>query len=291
MPRRLPWADKGNHKPQVKQPVKPRPRESCSDDDSFRNTVLEKNDSDQRAPSSSPPPVAELPPDIEFMDSGVNKFDLRDDEWIMVEDEFLQTAKLFTRHLHLAEYERMKSTIDEKKSNISRPVVLNATPSSKGKFALKAEEQTKAQQRALEDVDIGLLKTARKPVKSAPAHDSSDSDDLDAPRKRVYKGTDLYNDKPLNHSKPPHTNKPSNHARPPNTDKSPISINNNPPTTPVPTLGRSRARDLWSEVDDSVPKRTMLSKETSNRLAKRKADREAQKKAKKPDVEIPTFMF
>src|ERR1700712_2147887 len=31
-----------------------------------------------------------------------------DDAWVMVEDEFLNTAKIFTQHLHHAEYQRLK---------------------------------------------------------------------------------------------------------------------------------------------------------------------------------------
>ncbi|KAI5310743.1 hypothetical protein KEM55_002672, partial [Ascosphaera atra] len=39
-----------------------------------------------------------------------------DDLFIMVEDEFLQTAQLFTRHLHQAEYDRIKGKLEEEKA-------------------------------------------------------------------------------------------------------------------------------------------------------------------------------
>jgi len=47
----------------------------------------------------------------------------QDDKWVMVEDEFLETAKLFTRHLHHAEYQRLKLLAKERKpSNIMQRV-------------------------------------------------------------------------------------------------------------------------------------------------------------------------
>jgi hypothetical protein len=66
------------------------------------------------------------------MHKGVDKFHLHDDEWMMVEDEFMETAKLFTKHLHLAQYETMREEIAKKKS-ILRPVVSSETPSAGAK--------------------------------------------------------------------------------------------------------------------------------------------------------------
>lgn len=85
------------------------------------------------------------------MDKCVDRFDLRDDEWMMVEDEFLQTAKLFTRHLHLAEYERLKKKIQIKKE-VERPTVPSVKPSQERQIQLKAEKQARAQKKALQDV-------------------------------------------------------------------------------------------------------------------------------------------
>ncbi|KAF2189572.1 hypothetical protein K469DRAFT_736879 [Zopfia rhizophila CBS 207.26] len=185
MPRKLPWLNKGSA---TETPVKsarklakrPRAEVESDDDDFFTGTVLassrkgkERADSpasDDELPtfpvqtsqkgkgrvssldqlSSSPPPAVseQTPPRIEFMRKGVDKFDLRDDEWMMVEDEFLQTAKLFTRHLHLAEYERLKKNLDTKKE-IARPVVPNAKPSAEGRMRMKAQTQAKEQKKAL----------------------------------------------------------------------------------------------------------------------------------------------
>jgi hypothetical protein len=141
------------------------------------------------------------------MRKGVDKFDLRDDEWMMVEDELLQTAKIFTRHLHLAEYERMKVEMEERAKNAAaRPVVPDAKPSGDGRFKKRAEQQTKSQKKALRDFftaasddDEDLTAKNQKPAshtaqvaiskpRKEPAvlrlrsnhKDTSDSEDLDA---------------------------------------------------------------------------------------------------------------
>ncbi|OAA68284.1 hypothetical protein SPI_00479 [Niveomyces insectorum RCEF 264] len=54
-----------------------------------------------RSPSTSPPPA---PPDESFMIDGMD----HDDQYRMVEDEFLAVARTFTAHLHAAEYQRLK---------------------------------------------------------------------------------------------------------------------------------------------------------------------------------------
>lgn len=82
----------------------------------------------------------------------INQFELRDDEWMMVEDEFLQTAKLFTQHLHLEEYERLKKRMEENKEEPNRPVVLSVRPSEDARLKKKARDQTLVQERALKDV-------------------------------------------------------------------------------------------------------------------------------------------
>jgi len=50
----------------------------------------------------------------------------RDDIWIMVEDEFLETARQFTNHLHRAEYQRLKQLAKSQNASvtqtISRPI-------------------------------------------------------------------------------------------------------------------------------------------------------------------------
>lgn len=290
MPRQLPWVNKGN---QAKPKPLPKPiRRRRSDDDFFEGTVLQRDEDGIRAPSSSPPPMEEFSPlEVGFMEDGSNKFDLRDDEWRMVEDEFLLTAKLFTQHLHLAEYERIKSAIEEKKSNIDRPTVPNATPSFEARHRMRAEEQSKAQEEALKDIDHRLIggarASARKPVSistsikkaSAPPSasrvsesSSSDSDDLDAPRKQPKKNATL-------------------HDTPKPTTPKPRLVRTSHPT-PVKT---NHVEELWGETA-ATPGRRVLSKEVADRLAKRKAEKEKEKekeveKKAKTDVEIPTFLF
>ncbi|KAF2276180.1 uncharacterized protein EI97DRAFT_467409 [Westerdykella ornata] len=231
MPRKLPWATGGgNTKTHVKSaPVKRARIDPDSDDDFFSGTVLESsrkgkrgigsptshNEFDElpvtpttpsrkslgkqraeRVPSSSPPAaVSDLPPPkIEYMREGVNRFELRDDEWMMVEDELLQTAKRFTQHLHLAEYERLKERIQTKKE-VVRPVVPSAKPSDERKFQMRAENQAKAQMKALKDIqdDKHLLKPSSSRLGPTPgltgsgssskrrSSETSDSEDLDAP--------------------------------------------------------------------------------------------------------------
>ncbi|QDS74665.1 hypothetical protein FKW77_009417 [Venturia effusa] len=72
-----------------------------------------------RNSSSSPPPS---PPLQEFMRAGLEQ----DDSWVMVEDEFLSTAHLYTSHLHKAEYLRLKKLARAQSASaiqsIARPV-------------------------------------------------------------------------------------------------------------------------------------------------------------------------
>jgi len=186
MPRQLPWANKdGGSRTQPKpapaqQAAKPH-ISSTIEDDFFDGTVLAvgkgkeraiESDDDfpgtprtktgkkdalrkRREESSSPPPVDYFEqPSVEGMHEGVSKFDLRDDEWMMVEDEFLETAKLFTRHLHMAEYEKLKKSIEEKKkqAEIARPVVADAKLSVTAVMKEKAKVQEQKQKRAIRDV-------------------------------------------------------------------------------------------------------------------------------------------
>ena len=186
MPRQLPWANKGGGsrtqpKPAPAQRAAKPHISSTIDDDFFDGTVLAtgkgkdraiESDDDlpgtprtktrkkdalrkRREESSSPPPVDDFEqPSVEGMHEGVSKFDLRDDEWMMVEDEFLETAKLFTRHLHMAEYEKLKKSIEEKKkqAEIARPVVADAKLSVTAVMKEKAKVQEQKQKRAIRDV-------------------------------------------------------------------------------------------------------------------------------------------
>lgn len=153
--------------------------------------------------SSSPAPLADYtPPHDESMRKGVSKFDLRDDEWMMVEDEFLETAKLFTRHLHIAEYDRLKESIEAKKkeADVARPVVAGAKRSVDGAMKERARVQESRQKKAIRDIiasqgdssedDRGphrlkprkAISPTPKPLPASNVLEETDSDDLDASR-------------------------------------------------------------------------------------------------------------
>lgn len=260
MPRQLPWLSNGKKRQaQLKQPPKVINKSeplSDIDDDYLRSAALtsskgkgravEVEDSeddlppiavrpsafrqkssrkdmlqDTRIPSSSPPPSQDFSePKVEFMHKGVSKFDLRDDEWMMVEDEFLETAKLFTRHLHIAEYQKLKKRIEEKKRagvKAERPVVKGATMSFEGKMKEKAKAQDQKQRNAIREVfaihssedsaeenpgitnshshriktiprfasneaSSSSFKRPSRPLEIRDSQSDTDSDDLDAPK-------------------------------------------------------------------------------------------------------------
>lgn len=122
---------------------------------------------------------------------------------MMVEDELLQTAKLFTRHLHLAEYEKLKRKIDDRrKVSAVRPVVAGAKPSVEGQFKRKADEQARNQKKAIREL--------------LSSRDDDTEDDVELPPRTVpHKANSLYSP-----TRPPNTTKPPSTARPLPTSKS-----------------------------------------------------------------------
>lgn len=311
--------------------------------------------SKKRAPSSSPPPIADIiQPQVEYMRKGVSKFDLRDDEWMMVEDEFLETAKLFTRHLHIAEYEKLKERIEAKKKEqvqAMRPVVAGGKLSVEGTMKKKAEAQAKRQYKAIRDVfasqddedeedtpttatlagsSRAAASTLKRPPVPVTSHDS-DSDDLDASRppcsrpiafKSVSASSPTAGPKPASPATPmqklaslaPSFVKPFLPAsKPRGARKSRFNVDmlddyvppanrtsfadeSKASTTPA----RSKAHIPTTPVRSSSPvkpaaevRASGLSKETAERLAKRKAEREKDNDGKKKSVkleDIPTFL-
>ncbi|GAB7361726.1 hypothetical protein MBLNU230_g1773t1 [Neophaeotheca triangularis] len=93
-----------------------------------------------RTPSTSPPPA---PPTVEPMREGWEQ----DDAWMMVEDELLSTARLFTSHIHHAEYVRLKqlarSRGDGALAKIARPVDARVEKGA----GLKLREEAAAQEK------------------------------------------------------------------------------------------------------------------------------------------------
>ncbi|KAH7027145.1 hypothetical protein B0J12DRAFT_358871 [Macrophomina phaseolina] len=158
MPRRLPWLNTAPAKPHrqaaahaaKKQRLhSPGPLDDL--DSPHRASPARKGKArTTRTPSSSPPPQ---PPRQECMREGY----AADDIWMMVEDEFIDTARLFTQHLHHAEYHRLERVAREKNAtalqNISRPVVARGKMSTESQR--KYEAQTRAERRAgvLRDIE------------------------------------------------------------------------------------------------------------------------------------------
>lgn len=330
MPRQLPWANKsGGSRTQVKpaplrQATKSRTT-TAIDDDFFDGTVLassrgRSNESDDDLPglpievstpqtnartkdalrseregSSSPPPIDDLEqPLVEGMHKGVSKFDLRDDEWMMVEDEFLETAKLFTRHLHIAEYEKLKATIEEKNkeaAEIARPVVANAKRSTSGAMKEKAKVQELKQKKAIRDVlasqeeddkeDRTTLSSRTnlassllasrynptaepKPTPSKYTTQDSDSDDLDAPRlsarpafKATTTPTPVRKSSTVGGQNP--ASSPAHNPRPLN----PTFAKPAPPTAAAKSRSRLSRATPFDMLDNWLPKKSKMLPESS----------------------------
>lgn len=233
-----------------------------------------------RAPSSSPPPITDLSqPQIEPMRKGVSKFDLRDDEWMMVEDEFLETAKLFTRHLHIAEYDRLKEIIEAKKkeAEIMRPVIAGARPSIEGAMKAKAMVQEKRQIKAIQDVlapqnngnetapRSSTTSSARSMVPKRPAilytGRDTDSEDLDAPRRPPKSTTPMatIRESPTQAHYTSTNSKSSSgeHPKPTSSSSSPAFIKPAPPslsTKPRTTASGASHATPFDMLDEYVPR-------------------------------------
>ena len=122
---------------------------------------------------------------------------------------------------------------------------------------------------------------------------SSDSDDLDNPRQRPLK-------KKIASNKPnPDTIRSSlpsasfTDTRASNTTQSSTPQSSTPQSNQIDLMKPAAVKPNTKELTSSKFRTgTSASKDVSERLAKRKAEREeAKKKAKADEVEIPTFMF
>ena len=77
-----------------------------------------------------------------------------DDAWIMVEDEFLQTARLYTQHLHHAEYQRLKTQAKKASAiqSLVRPITNPERMSSAKRKALDAAVLSRDQDEVLDAI-------------------------------------------------------------------------------------------------------------------------------------------
>ena len=82
-----------------------------------------------------------------------------DDAWVMVEDEFLGTANLFTQHLHRAEYQRLKELVGTQNEsvtrNITRPVVSDAKVVGERAKRMEADAKSSSQRKVLQAIIKG----------------------------------------------------------------------------------------------------------------------------------------
>jgi hypothetical protein len=210
------------------------------------------------------------------MRKGVDKFDLNDDEWMMVEDEFLQTAKLFTQHLHLEEYELLKAKMEEQRKNIDttpRAVISNVKPSMGGSFKAKAKEQQKRQDEAIQDIvsgNVGKRTSFETPSKHSivrhdtiadpcrtrrPRHSPSatDSEDLDAPKRSKNKpiikpNTVIFAPKAISETKRETTELEAS-------DDLPSKPSFSKPRTRISRVSRAKLLDPWDDEPTKPPRK------------------------------------
>lgn len=237
----------------------------------------------ERMTSSSPStPVHHVTSHSEPMRKGVSKFDLRDDEWMMVEDEFLETAKLFTQHLHIAEYQRLKESIEEKKkeAEVTRPIVAGAKYSTEGTMKERAKMQRTNQKKAILGISAsqsGLRKedgashhaeTNKTPLvlatprSATSASRDTDSDDLDAQRPQKLKISEHAH---INPRMPQHTlSRVSKPAAAPSFAKATLSVSK-APARPRGTLSKMMPFDMLEEYTKSKVESTSQSSSTSRK--------------------------
>ncbi|KAL8807282.1 MAG: hypothetical protein Q9182_000787 [Xanthomendoza sp. 2 TL-2023] len=107
----------------------------------------------------------------------------QDDIYIMVEDEFLSTAQLFTSHLHHAEYIRLKKAALARNTN-SKSILQSATTSvtrpTDSVTAMRAETKRKKEAEARRGKNKAALERMKEDARRGIAVSSDDEDDLDS---------------------------------------------------------------------------------------------------------------
>ena len=151
MPRTLPWKTDAAKKKEAKgPPASPKRKRESSDDENLvdddlniiRPLTPERKPKKRanRTPSTSPPPA---PPSVKYMREGYHA----DDIYLMVEDEFLSTAKMYTQHIHHAEYVRLKKLAKSRGPGMldasTRPTDGRTEQSTGLRLKLEAEENGK----------------------------------------------------------------------------------------------------------------------------------------------------
>jgi hypothetical protein len=151
MPRTLPWLTDAAKKKEGRKAgpsSSPKRKRASSDEEDLvdddlniiRPLTPERKPKKRanRTPSTSPPPA---PPSVKYMREGYNA----DDAYLMVEDEFLSTAKMYTQHIHHAEYVRLKKLARSRGAGmldaIARPTDGRTEQSTALRMKLEAAEK------------------------------------------------------------------------------------------------------------------------------------------------------
>ncbi|ODH13518.1 hypothetical protein ACO22_07174 [Paracoccidioides brasiliensis] len=189
MPRTLPWQVniKGHKSTTSTRNASRKPSSSqASTETELANAPTSTRTPRHTVQTPSPSPPCEPPP-VELMKEGLES----DNQYIMVEDEFLATAQTFTRHLHHAEYVRRKKGAKLKNANalkdLARSAGLKGTLGADIRKNMESEENAAQHNAALEE----FKRVAGRPPVDSEVEDGvgSEEDSDDDP----WVGTSLQN--------------------------------------------------------------------------------------------------
>jgi hypothetical protein len=244
-----------------------------------------------------------------------------DDDWMMVEDEFLSTATLFTRHLHHAEYVRLRKLQAEARLP-SRPTAKNekvpvetknrsesparshfrglakGPPPSAALPAIKKQERPKPPPEPLpvpaprrrESTTPSAINTNRSILASLAKEldglsASEDSDDLDAPARPRPQPSKPVPSRVQQHFGVAATRKPLLLSPPKRPPDPPVSSSRKPLTSSTTSKTAASSRLSSSEfLDDLDPLHSQKSSDPSNDTMSRIAKRGVER-AKKQEEE------
>ncbi|EEH41991.2 hypothetical protein PAAG_03912 [Paracoccidioides lutzii Pb01] len=188
MPRILPWQVniKGRKSTTSTRSASRKPSPSQASTETELANAPTSTRTPRHTVQTPPSPPCEPPP-VELMKEGLES----DNQYIMVEDEFLATAQTFTRHLHHAEYVRRKKEAKIKNANalkdLARSAGLKGTLSADIRKNMESEENAAQHNAALEE----FKRVAGRPPVDSEVEDGvgSEEDSDDDP----WVGTSLQN--------------------------------------------------------------------------------------------------
>ncbi|KAL8686176.1 MAG: hypothetical protein Q9218_007296 [Villophora microphyllina] len=187
MPRTLPWLkdqaptkSRSSAAPPAKRLQPPTPE--SEDGDNARSAQRARREQRReaakragRTPSTSPPPA---PPAVEYIRPGLSA----DDIYIMVEDEFLSTASLYTSHLHHAEYIRLKNLAKARAHTSSslpntKLTAVEQVRWTDGKTGMRLETKQKRRLEGREEQNEEAIEGMRREARGAVGGSESDSNE------------------------------------------------------------------------------------------------------------------